>query len=241
MIDEHPGEMLRLIIPTGPGGRYRLAQVDDYTRRRRQNFPWQPPLILRLRARASSQNIPGTWGFGLWNDPFSLSIGIGGGIRRFPALPNAVWFFFASPPNYLSLRDDLPVQGALASTFCSPNLPTFLLAPGAIALPFLLWKPTARLMRALAAKMIQQDAVTLTVDSTEWHVYSLTWDSAHTYFFVDDQPVFQATITPQGPLGLVIWVDNQYAALPPEGSLKFGTLENEVEAWIEINELEIVT
>jgi hypothetical protein len=50
---------------------------------------------------------------------------------RLPALPNTAWFFFASPPNYLSLRDDLPAQGALAAVFRSPRLPASLLVLGA--------------------------------------------------------------------------------------------------------------
>src|SRR5512144_3136865 len=95
----------RLEIPAGSAGRYRLAQLDDYSNLPRRAFPWQAPLSLSLRARASQSSLPGTWGFGLWNDPFALSLGFGGE-RRIPALPNAAWFFFASAPNYLSLRDD---------------------------------------------------------------------------------------------------------------------------------------
>ena len=120
----------RLEIPAGAAGRYRLAQVDDYHRLRRRDFPWRPPLRLSLRARASAPDLPGTWGFGLWNDPFSLSMGLGGAAQRFPALPNAAWFFFASPPNYLSFRDDLPAQGFLAATFQAPAIPAPLLGAG---------------------------------------------------------------------------------------------------------------
>jgi hypothetical protein len=34
----------------------------------------------------------------------------------------------------------------------------------------------------------------------------------------------------------VIWVDNQYAAWPPSGRLSYGTLENHLQAWIEIDD-----
>ena len=86
----------RLEIPAGRAGVYRLAQIDDYSGLPRSGFPWQPPLELSLEGRSSSaEDIPGTWGFGLWNDPFGLSLGLGGGTRRFPALPNCAWFFFA--------------------------------------------------------------------------------------------------------------------------------------------------
>ncbi len=112
----------RLSIPAGPGGRYRLAELDDYRGLRRRSFPWNPPYQLSLRARASAGLIPGTWGFGVWNDPFGMGILSQAGGMRLPVLPNAAWFFFASPPNSLSLRDDLPAQGALAATYRSIRL-----------------------------------------------------------------------------------------------------------------------
>jgi len=68
----------RLEFPPGPQGRYRLAQLDDYSHQSRKSFPWQPPVTLSLQARVSAPALPGTWGFGLWNDPFSLSLGFGG-------------------------------------------------------------------------------------------------------------------------------------------------------------------
>ena len=46
-------------------------------------------------------------------------------------------------------------------------------------------------------------------------------------------------VAPHGPLGLVIWIDNQYAALPPTGGLRFGTLANLQPAWLEIEQLEV--
>jgi len=51
--------------------------------------------------------------------------------------------------------------------------------------------------------------------------------------------VLETEIAPPGPLGLVLWVDNQYAALPPDGRLRYGTLPNPEAAWVELEELEI--
>ncbi len=65
-----------------------------------------PPWTFSLRARLSKADLPGTWGFGLWNDPFGLSLGFGGKPARLPALPQTAWFMHASPPNWLSLQDD---------------------------------------------------------------------------------------------------------------------------------------
>jgi hypothetical protein len=86
----------RLSIPSGKANQYRLAQLDDYTQLRRKEFPLRAPVSLSLSARTSSESIPGTWGFGLWNDPFGLSLGFGGTPWRLPALSNAAWFFGAS-------------------------------------------------------------------------------------------------------------------------------------------------
>jgi hypothetical protein len=123
----------RLSIPAGPAGRYRLAQLDDYTQLNREDFAWKSPVRLEIQARVSANDLPGTWGFGFWNDPFSTSLGLGGAARRLPALPNCAWFFYASPENYLSLRDDIPAQGLLAATFASPNIPPLAFIP---VLPF---------------------------------------------------------------------------------------------------------
>src|SRR5688500_11561938 len=99
------GSAYRLSIPAGKADQYRLAQLDDYTQTRRSRFPLHFPLSLSLRARVSSDSITGTWGFGLWNDPFGLSLGFGGNPFRLPALPNALWFFGASEESYLSFKD----------------------------------------------------------------------------------------------------------------------------------------
>lgn len=223
----------RLEIPAGAGGRYRLAQLDDYAQLARQAFPWRPPVTLEIHARASHAAIPGTWGFGFWNDPFSFSIGFGGS-RRLPALPNAAWFFFASPHNYLSLYDDLPAQGNLAATFRSQAWPVPALALAPVALPLLTIPALARLIRRLGRQFIAQWAVAFPCEVTEWHCYQIEWRYEQVRFSLDGMELFTTQISPYGPLGLVIWVDNQYAALPPDGRLKYGTLPNPEPTWIEV-------
>jgi len=228
-----------LEIPAGPGGRYRLAQVDDYKGLPRHSFRWSPPLTLSLSARASSERIPGTWGFGLWNDPFGMGIIKGSRLLRLPTLPNAAWFFFASPPNYLSVRDDLPARGKLAAVFRSTRLPAPLLALGAAALPLLLCKLAVRRLRRLARGFVQQEARELDISVLDWHTYELVWETNAVHFSVDGEKILQAGLAPHSPLGMVVWVDNQYAALPPDGKVRFGTLENPGPAWIEIRDLTV--
>jgi len=226
-----------LEIPPGPAGEYRLSQLDDYSNLSRRGFPWRAPLRLRLQARVSQAALPGTWGFGFWNEPFGLALGFGGGARRLPALPNAAWFFFASPENYLSLRDDLPAHGALAATFQSRNIPTPLLAFFTPAALLLALPPAARLLRQLGRRFIHQSASSLDVDVTAWHAYEIDWSLQQVSFYLDEQLVFQTGVVPQGPLGLVLWIDNQYASLPSDGRLRYGTLAYPESAWLEIEQL----
>jgi hypothetical protein len=108
----------RLSIPSGTADEYRLAQLDDYTKLNRKDFLLRSPLSLSLTARTSSNSISGTWGFGLWNDPFGLSLGFGGNPFRLPALPNAVWFFGASEESYLSFRASSALRSAQRDILC---------------------------------------------------------------------------------------------------------------------------
>jgi len=230
--------MIKLKILPGQKGNYRLAQLDDGTTRSRNHFKWQPPLTLSLRARVSAVDIPGTWGFGFWNDPFSLSLGLGGGTRRFPASPNVTWFFFASPQNYLSLRNDLPANGFMAQTFNSPRFHNLFVALGAMGLPFLLWPLLARKFRSYLRYMVAEDSFEINIDVTQWHNYTLEWHNEFVLFKVDNQ-TFTTENTPNSPLCFILWIDNQYASFPSSGKLSYGTLANHQPAWLEIEALKL--
>ena len=147
------------------------------------------------------------------------------------------------PPNYLSLRDDLPAQGFLAATFRSSHLPGLLLGLAAPGLPLLALPAAARLFRRLARRTINQDAVQIdsahSFAKTAWHVYQIDWQPGSVTFTVDGQSVLATTISPRAPLALVLWIDNQYAALPPNGRLGYGSLEAPQPAWIEIAEISL--
>jgi hypothetical protein len=223
----------RLGIPAGPAGRYRLSQIDDHAGISRRAYPWHPPATLSLRARVSAESTPGTWGFGFWNDPFGFSFGPGDVFLRLPALPNATWFFYASPRNYLSFRDDKPAHGFLAQTFRSPRFHP-LLMPAALALPF-----APKWTRRLLGQVVHEDSAALRVDVTRWHTYRLCWTAAGCTFQVDEDPVLRSPLSPRPPLGLVLWIDNQYAAFTPQGRLAWGLEQNPLEAWLELEDIEL--
>ncbi len=229
----------RLSIPAGASDTYRLAQLDDYAKTARSRFPLRHPIRLRLSARASSEAIPGTWGFGLWNDPFGLSLGFGGNPFRLPTLPNAVWFFGASKESYLSFRDAATTQrgvaanGFLAQAFRSPKFHP-LLIPAGLTFPF-----SSTMTRRLMGKVIQEDGIRLSMDVTQWHRYQLDWRENQVSFAVDDTQIFESRVSPHPPLGLVIWIDNQYAAFTPEGKIGFGVLANPELAWLEVKNIHV--
>ena len=215
-------------IPAGDSSAYRFAQIDDYFGLPRGKFPHRF-LTLSLRARTSSLSLPGTWGFGVWNDPFGMSLGFGANRFRLPTLPNAAWFFGASQENHLSFSDK-PAQGFLAQSFRSPKFHASLI-PAGLALPF-----SPKTTRRMLSKVIAEDSSALGVDVTQWHSYKLEWSEKRVVWYVDEAPVFESPVSPNPPLGLVIWIDNQYAAFTPEGKISFGVLEGN-EEWLEIEDL----
>jgi len=224
----------RLVISKKSNKQYRLAQMDDHTRLPRRKYAAHPPLTICLRARASSESIPGTWGFGLWNNPFGLSLGFGGNPFSLPALPNAIWFFHASAKNYLSFRDDKPAHGFLAQTLSSPHF-----HPAQFSIGFLL-SFSKKKARQWLSRIIQEDSALVGVDVTQWHTYRLEWRPNRSAFWADETLVLDTPVSPRPPLGLVIWIDNQYAAFTPEGKIKRGSEENLSEAWLEIENVEIM-
>ena len=254
----------RLEIQKGDSLHYRDAQLDDYSQLPRHKFPHRT-LSLSLRAKTSSSSIAGTWGFGLWNDPFGLSLGFGGSPFRLPALPNAVWFFYGSGENYLSFKSpsttppasqnggsaqDVPANGFMAQTFRSPKFHPLLILAG-LTLPF-----SRKAARKLLSKVIDEDGVSLwnmqehpqgtrapalqKVDVTHWHAYRLEWSEKRVVWYLDDILVFESPVSPNAsrPLGVIIWIDNQYAAFTPEGKIAFGVLEGGNE-WLEIEDIVI--
>jgi hypothetical protein len=237
---------LRLDMPAGLPRSYRLAQLDDYANSSRSRLRHFPSWTFSLRARLSSADLPGTWGFGLWNDPFGLSLGFGGEPTRLPVLPQTAWFMHASPPNWLSLRDDpppglgqaIPANGFFAGTFRSPSLPSFLLVPGLLFLPLCSIRPVSRLLRRLVSRTILQEAVRVILDVTQWNEYSIKWLIESCTFSVDGKEILSTPCSPRPPLELVIWIDNQYAAWTPDGHLAYGTLENPA-AFLEIENLTV--
>jgi hypothetical protein len=234
---------LRMGMAGARQGQYIDAQIDDYGQLARAHFPWRPPLRMELKARSSlpaatststadSAMLRGTAGFGFWNYPFSVR----GDILM---LPEAVWFFYASPPSNMALVPGIPGWGWKAQVVHA-------MRPGALfsALPMALStslalvtgevRPAAHWMQRLSGA---QEAL-LTVDMTGWQTYTLEWRAREALFFVNGEQVLHAPNPPTRPLGFVAWLDNQFAIATPRGVLRFGTVSNGPQ-WFEITSLQI--
>jgi hypothetical protein len=224
---------VRLVTQDAHAGVYSDAQLDDYHSLPRRQWPWRPPLQMLARARASHSSLVGTAGFGFWNDPFTLSGGV-------TALPEAVWFFYASPPSDMALVPGVPGWGWKAAVVHAARADAILQGiPTAIAV---LW---ARLTghAQTAARWVQRISgayeAPLNLDWTDWHTYELEWRRDAAMFRVDGVKVLRAPDPPPGPLGFVTWVDNQFAVATPRGQFRFGTLDAPGRQWLELDWINI--
>jgi hypothetical protein len=229
-----------LTVPATPPRRYTDAQLDSYHAPaagglfRRLAFQHRPPLRLSLRARASHPAPLGTLGFGFWNEPFSLTGGVLGA-------PRVNWFFYASPPSDMALVPGVPGWGWKAATLHAGRWPGLVLAPAALAASLLTRIPgLGRPIISLARRFVRaHEAMLSDVALDEWHEYALDWLPTEARFSVDGVTRLISPTPPAGPLGLVIWIDNQYAIASLAGRFGFGLLPLPEPQTLELTNLRI--
>lgn len=228
---------LRFVNPPLDGSAYCNAQLDDYQGLPRAGFLNRPPLRLSVRARFShgAGDLSGTAGFGFWNDPFLMTG------ARLPALPRALWFFYAGLPSDMRLAVNTPGHGWKAAALDA------LSARGLLGLP----------LAALAAPLLRQRSLyrrlwphfergfgiaeqPLDLDMTGWREYCIEWLPDRATFVVDGRVVLHAP-APQGPLGFVAWLDNQYLIAHPTGRLQWGVVAKWSTQWMELSDLQLET
>jgi hypothetical protein len=235
---ERTGSCLRFVNTNASDRHYTNAQIDDYHDLPRRRFLWHPPLKLTVRSRfshsaeVSSAGIKGTAGFGFWNDPFLMTG------ARVPALPRAIWFFYSSPPSDMKLDLHTPGHGWKAATIDSTRSNALMLAPlFPLAVPLMnlqsiyrgLW-PT--IQRALRIKEAVVDK-----EMNEWHTYVIEWGTEQSIFTIDGSTVLEKAPSPRGPLGFVMWLDNQYLVATPWGRFGWGLLHISGRQWMEVDRL----
>jgi hypothetical protein len=178
----------------------------------------------------------GTLGFGFWNEPFSVTGAIGG-------TPNVVWFFYAAPPSDMALAPGVPGRGWKAATLNTGRLPGLLVAPAALAAIALMRVPgLGRPVMNLARRfMTAHEALLDDVALDAWHTYDLEWRPGEAVFWVDGVERLRSPAPPGGPLGFVLWIDNQYAIASLEGRFGWGVTPIAERQALEIEALRLET
>ena len=249
---EPMGDTLRLVTENTTTRRYSNAQIDDCQGHARNELLWSPPLRLTARARFSHPGPPllddggcdfeytggeilsGTAGFGFWNAPSTLEG------QKLPALPRALWFFYASPPSNMKLDSATPGCGWKAATFDASGWPFRLLAltiPAAV--PLMNWSSAYRRLWPVGQRAIGVSEAPVAADMTAWHTYVIEWQERRARFLVDGDVVLDCDTPPRGPLGLVIWLDNQSLVLTPQGRLCHRLLRQPSTQWLELAEVSV--
>lgn len=225
---------------------YTNAQIDDYQHLSRGDFPWRPPLRLVLRARFSHPGfeetgdpataLSGTGGFGFWNDPFGMAG------PRAPALPQAVWFFYAGQPSNLKLDIDTPGWGWKAATLDARRGQFAALAPTIpLAVPLMNVPPLYRRLWPIGQRATGVAERRVPVSMSDWHIYSIDWRMDRVIFCVDGRRLLETAGAPAGPMGLVIWLDNQYMQVTPWGQFGWGMVGKAQRQWLGIDWIAVST
>jgi hypothetical protein len=233
---EPTGSTLRFVNTDTTLRQVANAQIDDYQTLTRRQFPWRPPLRMAVRARFSHGigQLSGTAGFGFWNDPFMMTG------KRQPTLPRAIWFFYASPPSDLKLDLHTPGYGWKVATIDAARWSTLFLVPTApLAALLMNLRPIYRSLWPTIQRSLAIQEALLDVDLTEWHTYELEWDVLSARFHVDGETVLAGAASPRGPLGFVMWLDNQYMVITPWGRFRYGRLAAPGQQWMEVDKLSI--
>ncbi len=225
---------LRLINLPASAGSYSNAQVDDHAHLPRHNFAWRPPVRLSLRARFSHgvHALTGTAGFGFWNDPFAMNG------RRVPALPHVAWFFLAAPPSNIAPALGVPGSGWKAAVMDVAALPLLALLPTApVAIPLMRHRLAYRILWPVAQQVLGADEAVVDADLVAWHSYAIEWLPGKVRFHVDGRCVLESRRAPQGALGVVIWMDNQFLVATPQGRFGHGVAAQRESQWMDIADI----
>ena len=142
--------------------------------------------------------------------------------------------------HHATLDAEAPGNGWKASTLDATRLPFFLLLPTApLAIPLMNIRSMYRILWPLGQRALGIHEATVEAPMTQWHSYEIDWAAKEARFKVNGQEILRCASSPRGPLGFVMWLDNQYAIATPWGSFGHGLLETHGKQWMEVQSLSI--
>lgn len=199
----------------GTAQQYCNAQLDDYHHLQRQAFPWRPPVRLSLWAKGPAAHL-GTWGFGWWNAPYSPLT------SAMPARPASVWFFGSGKGN-MAWTPDSRAIGFKAAMLETRTWQSLLIAPFAPLI--MLANRSSRISRWLWPRLmphLRLRETMIAIPDDSWHRYQIDWLTDSVIWAVDDTIIDHTQSAPHGPLGVCIWIDNQWLTATPDGQFGWG-------------------
>jgi hypothetical protein len=197
---------------------YANGQIDDYHWKSRRDFCNVPNLKLSLKARweGPTDGLHGTSGFGFWNDPFMMTG------WRWPSLPQAIWFLVSCPKSNLSLNPDCKNKAGLRSFQVNAWHRAFLkkLFLWMLRAPF--WNFAKEQWIPQLCKDIECTETFIDLELHTWNHFEIFWQDQEVSFYVNGELVQNSKCSIKSPLGLVIWMDNQYLVFDPWLNLRYG-------------------
>lgn len=214
---------------------YANSQIDDHPNLRRSEFCCRPPLSLKIKARmkSGSESPKGTAGFGFWNDPFMMTD------HKMPTLPKAVWFFWSSSHSAMELAQGVPGHGWKMAVMDAWRWPFLALIPTIpLSIPLMWIRQARERLWPVAQKAMICEEKMCSVSLLDWHHYEIRWLKTEVHFLIDGKECLR-TSSPKGPLGLVIWIDNQYMRTNPKAIFSHGLLKLKSSQSLEIDHFEL--
>jgi hypothetical protein len=160
-------------------------------------------------------------------------------------LPRAIWFFYASPPSSIKLDLTAPGDGWKAASLDTLRPAAIAWAPLApLAMLLMNLRPVYRSLWPSIQRALHVRETPLSLDMTQDNTYILEWGAERARFGLASEdgqpsmPIMDAP-SPKGPLGFVMWLDNQYLVATPWGRLHWGLMEIPDRQWMEVSRLEI--
>jgi len=140
----------------------------------------------------------------------------------------------------MALALDVPGPGWKAATIDALRWPFLALLPLApIAAPLMNIRALYRAFWPIGQRAINISEAIVPAEMTGWRTYLIEWQKQGVRFIVDNETILTCKTSPRGPLGFVMWLDNQYMVATPWGRFKYGLLDAPGRQWMEVERLQI--